>query len=68
MRKSYDFSKARRNPYSKLFKQRVTIRLEGSTVSYFKALAAETGIPYQTLMNLYQRDCAIRRRRLPHNP
>ena len=64
MRKSYDFSKARRNPYAKLLKQQVTIRLDRPTVSYFKALAADTNIPYQTLMNLYLRDCAASRKRL----
>jgi uncharacterized DUF497 family protein len=64
MRKRYDFSRARRNPYAKLLKQQVTIRLDRPTVSYFKALAADTNIPYQTLMNLYLRDCATSQKRL----
>ena len=64
MRAEYDFSKARRNPYAKRLKERVTIRLDAPTVSYFKELAEETGIPYQTLINLYLRDCAQSKRQL----
>jgi predicted DNA binding CopG/RHH family protein len=64
MRAEYDFSKARRNPYAKRLKQRVTIRLDAPTVNYFKDLAEETGIPYQTLINLYLRDCAESKREL----
>lgn len=58
MRDEYDFSKAKRNPYAKRVKRQVTIRLDEATVRYFKALAEETSIPYQTLINLYLRDCA----------
>jgi uncharacterized protein (DUF4415 family) len=64
MRKEYDFSKARRNPYAKLLKRQVTIRLDQSTIAYFKKLSKESEIPYQTLINLYLRDCASSRRRL----
>jgi len=64
MRKEYDFSKARRNPYSNLLKKQVTIRLDEGTVKYFKELAKGAGIPYQTLINLYLRDCAASRRKL----
>jgi predicted DNA binding CopG/RHH family protein len=64
MRKSYDFSKARRNPYAERLKKQITIRLDGGTIEYFNDLAAETGIPYQTLINLYLRDCALNRKRL----
>jgi len=64
MKAEYDFSQARKNPYAKRLKQRVTIRLDGRTVTYFKALADETGIPYQTLINLYLRDCAESKREL----
>jgi len=64
MRKQYDFSKSRGNPYSKQLKKQVTIRLDAETVGYFKALAVEMGVPYQTLINLYLRDCAASRRRL----
>ncbi len=64
MRKQYDFSKARRNPYAKRLKQSVTIRLDAAALKYFKDLAGETGIPYQTLINLYLRDCAASGRKL----
>lgn len=62
MRKQYDFSQARPNPYAKRLKRSVTIRLDDGTIAYFKELAAETGIPYQTLINSYLRDCASARR------
>jgi predicted DNA binding CopG/RHH family protein len=64
MRPEYDFSKARRNPYASRLKQSVTIRLDASAVAYFKGLAAELEIPYQTLINLYLRDCAASGRKL----
>ena len=67
MRKQYDFSKARRNPYAKHLKKQVTIRLDERTIRYFKSLAEETEVPYQTLINLYLRDCARSRRRLAMN-
>ena len=56
MRKEYDFSNARPNPYAKRLKRSVTIRLDEQTIAYFKALAADTGIAYQTLINSYLRD------------
>lgn len=64
MRREYDFSKARRNPYASRLKQSVTIRLDSGAVAYFKGLADSTGIPYQTLINLYLRDCAAKGRKL----
>ncbi len=64
MRKEYDFSQARRNPYAARLKRQVTIRLDERTIKYFKELSQETGIPYQTLINLYLRDCAVTRKRL----
>ena len=64
MREHYDFSKGRKNPYARHLKKRVTIRLDAPTVDYFKQLAEETGIPYQTLINLYLRDCAETKREL----
>lgn len=63
MRKEYDFSRARPNPYAKRLKRPVTIRLDEETIAYFKALADESEIPYQTLINLYLRDCAAQRRK-----
>ena len=66
MRDEYDFAnmKSRKNPYAKLLKQSVTIRLDQHTVVYFKGLAGETGVPYQNLINLYLRDCASQKKRL----
>ena len=66
MRAHYDFSKMKgtRNPYIKNLKQPITIRLDKNTVAYFKILATDLGIPYQNLINLYLRDCALSHRRL----
>ncbi len=66
MRDHYDFSKmkGRRNPYTKQLKQSITMRLDRDTVSYFKSMAEETGMPYQGLINLYLRDCAVHHRKL----
>ena len=64
MRDQYDFSKARRNPYASQLKKPITIRLDEPTIAYFKDLADEVGLPYQSLINLYLRDCAANRRRL----
>jgi predicted DNA binding CopG/RHH family protein len=64
MRDEYDFSTGRPNPYASRLKKRVTIRLDEGTIEYFRDLADETGIPYQTLINLYLRDCAATGRRL----
>jgi uncharacterized protein (DUF4415 family) len=65
MRDEYDFASmtGRRNPYASRLKSQVTIRLSDDVIAYFKALAEETGIPYQSLINLYLRDCAAHRRR-----
>ena len=64
MKAEYDFSKmkARRNPYASKLKKSVTMRLSEDVVEYFKAMAAEAGIPYQSLINLYLRDCVMRHR------
>ena len=64
MRKEYDFSKGRSNPYASRLKRQVTIRLDQRTIQYFKDLAKELEIPYQTLINLYLRDCAASRKKL----
>lgn len=63
MREEYDFSKSRRNPYAKQLKRQITIRLDTAAVSYFKRLAAELGMPYQNLINLFLRECALQKRR-----
>ena len=64
MRKHFDFSTGQPNPYAKLLKRQVTIRLDEATLVYFKSLAEETAIPYQTLINLYLRDCAASQKHL----
>ncbi len=64
MKKEYDFSEARSNPYASRLKRQITIRLDHETVGYFKQLADEIGIPYQTLINLYLRECAASRKKL----
>jgi uncharacterized protein (DUF4415 family) len=64
MRDEYDFSKARKNPYASQLKKSITIRLDEDSVAYFKGISEEVGIPYQTLINLYLRDCATSHRKL----
>ena len=64
MRKEYDFSKSVRNPYEKHLKKRVTLRLGTDVIEYFKDLADETGIPYQSLINLYLQDCVQTKKKL----
>jgi predicted DNA binding CopG/RHH family protein len=58
MKKRYDFSKSVPNPYLSKAKKQLTIRLDEDTIAYFKRLAEQSGIPYQSLINLYLRDCA----------
>ena len=60
MREDYDIKNLnpRKNPYSGKLKKQITINIDTSTIDYFKALAEETGVPYQTLINLYLTDCA----------
>jgi len=64
MRKSYDFSKSVKNPYAKRLKKQITIHIAEEIISYFKAMAGEKGIPYQSLINSSLRDCANRQRQL----
>ena len=64
MRKNYDFSESRPNPYAQRLKKQITIRLDKDTIAYFKDMAEEKGIPYQSLINLYLRDCAASHREL----
>jgi len=66
MREHYDFKnmKGKKNPYLKYLKQPVTIRLDSDSVDYFKTLSEENNIPYQTLINLYLRDCVANKRKL----
>lgn len=64
MRRHYDFTSALKNPYAKRLKKQVTIRIEETTLAYFKQLAVELAIPYQTLINMYLKDCANHRKQL----
>ena len=66
MRAHYDFTKMKgeKNPCLSRLKQPITIRLDKATVSYFKELAQEIGMPYQNLINLYLRDCALHHKKL----
>jgi predicted DNA binding CopG/RHH family protein len=64
MRKQYDFSGSRKNPYASQLKKPVTIRLDQESITYFKVMSEETGIPYQSLINLYLRECASSGKRL----
>ncbi len=66
MKSEYDFSKmkSRENPYAAKLKKSVTIRLGEDVIEYFKEMAEETGIPYQSLINLYLRDCVAQHREI----
>ena len=63
-RKEYEFTKARKNPYAAQLKKQITIRLDEDSIGYFKGISEEVGIPYQSLINLYLRDCAAHHRKL----
>lgn len=64
MRKEYDFSKSRKNPYASQLKKQITIRLDEDAIAYFKGISEEVGIPCQSLIDLYLRDCAASHRKL----
>ena len=64
MRKHYDFSKAKKNPYARRLKKQITLRIDEPTIEYFRALSEATGIRYQTLINLYLRECMTSKKRL----
>jgi uncharacterized protein (DUF4415 family) len=66
MKKEYDFSKmkGRKNPYARILKKQVTLRLGVDVIQYFKRLAKETGVPYQNLVNLYLRQCVHSQKKL----
>ena len=67
MRKEYGFSAARNNPYAAQLKKQITIRLDEESITYFKSISEDVGIPYQSLINLYLRDCAASHRKLNLN-
>ena len=64
LEKEFDFSKAVKNPYAKMLKKQVTISLDENVLSYFQKQSDSAGIPYQSLINLYLRDCMANKRRL----
>lgn len=64
MKSEYDFSKAHKNPYASKLKKQITINIDTDTIDYFKSQAAFSGIPYQTLINLYLSDCAEQKKQL----
>jgi uncharacterized protein (DUF4415 family) len=66
MKTEYDLSKmkARKNPYASKLKKPVTMRLSEDVISYFKAMADEANVPYQSLINLYLRDCVAQHRKI----
>ena len=66
MKNEYDLSKmkSRKNPYISKLKKSVTMRLSEDVISYFKAMAEESGVPYQSLINLYLRDCVSHHRKI----
>lgn len=64
MLEEYDFSNARKNPYVKKVKKQITINLDQETIDYFKSQSDQSGIPYQTLINLYLSDCVAQKREL----
>jgi predicted DNA binding CopG/RHH family protein len=66
MKAEYDLSKmkSRLNPYASKLRRPVTMRLSEDVVAYFKGMAAEAGVPYQSLINLYLRDCITQNRKV----
>jgi predicted DNA binding CopG/RHH family protein len=64
MRKEYDFSTARKNPYAAQLKKQITIRLDEESITYFKTISEDVGIPYQSLINLYLKECAASGKKL----
>ncbi len=64
VKEEYDFSDSEKNPYTEKKKEQITINVDAQTIAYFKEQAAASGIPYQTLINLYLVDCASRHRKL----
>ena len=66
MKKEYDLSKikSRKNPYASKLKKPITMRLSEDVIAYFKEMAEESGVPYQSLINLYLRDCVAQHRKV----
>lgn len=66
MKAEYDLSKyqSRKNPYAAKLKRPVSMRLSEDVIAYFKEMALEAGVPYQSLINLYLRDCVMQHRKV----
>ena len=64
MKEEYNFSNAQKNPYVKKLKKQITINIDIDTIDYFKSQSESSGIPYQTLINLYLTDCANEKKQL----
>ncbi len=64
MRAEYDFSQGIKNPYVRAAKKQITIKVNTSVIDYFKNMATDSGIPYQTLINMYLTDCMLHKRKL----
>ena len=67
MKKEYDFSKAIKNPYASKLKKQITIRIDREAIKYFQDISNDVGIPYQSLINLYLRDCTASHKKLSLN-
>lgn len=64
MKAEYDFTNTSKNPYAKKLKKQITINIDSDTIEYFKEQSERSGIPYQTLINLYLADCAANKKQL----
>ncbi len=66
MKREYDLSKLKevKNPYPKMRKKAVGIKLSPAVIDYFKKLSDEAGIPYQKLIDLYLLDCVKNKKKL----
>lgn len=64
MRKQYDFSQSRKNPYAAQLKKSITIRVDEGSIAYFKQMADDVGVPYQSLINMYLKECAASGKKL----
>lgn len=64
MREEYDFSESRKNPYAAKLSKRIALRVDVSVIDYFKTVAQEVGVPYQSLIKLYLSECAAVNKRL----
>ncbi len=64
MRDEYDFKDAKKNPYVNGLKKQITINIDVETIDYFKQMSSETNIPYQTLINVYLKECAKSKKKI----